>query len=132
MIKKIVSKALLSVVMDKKARDKLETIKEQSAKPTDTPAKSDPENPAEARAALEQAEQELAEKPKRSAERIALVEQAMALRQKQSKLLDDLSPGERRKLQAMAMEAFGIPSGYEPKGVEPKGMPKRPSKQTTH
>ena len=53
-------------------------------------------------------EKELAEKPKLNIDRKALILQALAVRKQQTKLLEDLPPDQKEKLQAMAMQAFGI------------------------
>lgn len=112
MFKKVVSKALLSVVMDKKARSKLEAAKARAEQPsqagTEAPAASSEELRAAARQALEQAEKDLAAKPKLSADRKALIQQALAVRKQQTTLLDELGPDQKLKLQAMALEAFGL------------------------
>lgn len=112
MLKKVFSKAILSVVMDKKARETLEAA--QAAKGA-APAAGQPPRPASpeelrlaARQALEAAEKELAEKPKLNIDRKALILQALAVRKQQTKLLEDLPPDQKEKLQAMAMQAFGI------------------------
>ncbi|MEQ8227153.1 MAG: hypothetical protein RIA64_03640 [Rhodospirillales bacterium] len=111
MLKKVFSKALLSVVMDKKARSKLDAAKTRVEKappsPEALPASSE-ELRLAARSALEQAEKELASKPKLTADRKALIQQALAVRKQKTKILDDLGPDQKLKLQAMALEAFGL------------------------
>lgn len=111
MLKKVFSKALLSVVMDKKARETLEAVQAKGA----APAAEQPPRPASAeelrlaaRKALEAAEKDLSEKPKLNIDRKALILQALAVRKQKTKLLEDLPPDQREKLQAMAMQAFGI------------------------
>tara|TARA_B100000427_G_scaffold326681_1_gene335794 strand:+ start:1371 stop:1733 length:363 start_codon:yes stop_codon:yes gene_type:complete len=113
MFKKVVSKALLSVVMDKKARSKLDAAKARAEQtPAATAAEPQPASSEELRAAarqaLDQAEKELASKPKPTADRKALIQQALAVRKKQTTLLDELGPDQKLKLQAMALEAFGL------------------------
>lgn len=112
MLKKVFSKALLSVVMDKKARTTLDAAKNRAEtapapSPEALPASSE-ELRVAARSALEQAEKELAAKPKLTADRKALIQQALAVRKKQTKVLDELGPDQKIKLQAMALEAFGL------------------------
>ncbi|MCF3630652.1 hypothetical protein RJ527_13415 [Thalassospiraceae bacterium LMO-SO8] len=114
MLKKVFSKALLSVVMDKKARSALDAAKERAKKappsaaaPEALPASAE-ELRAAARQALESAEKELASKPKLTGERKALIQQALAVRKQKTKILDELGPDQKIKLQAMALEAFGL------------------------
>ena len=109
MFKKVVSKALLSVVMDKKARSKLEAAKARAEQAPQAETKTPAEDPrVAARQALEQAEKDLAAKPKLSADRKALILQALAVRKQKTTLLDELGPDQKLKLQAMALEAFGL------------------------
>jgi hypothetical protein len=112
MLKKVFSKALLSVVMDKKARSSLDAAKERVEKgtapaPAALPASSE-ELRVAARQALETAEKELAAKPKLTADRKALIQQALAVRKQKTAILDELGPDQKLKLQAMALEAFGL------------------------
>ncbi|UTW50693.1 hypothetical protein KFF05_12120 [bacterium SCSIO 12827] len=113
MLKKVFSKALLSVVMDKKARSTLDAAKQraktapQAAAPEALPASAE-ELRVAARQALESAEKELASKPKLTGDRKALIQQALAVRKQKTKILDDLGPDQKIKLQAMALEAFGL------------------------
>lgn len=112
MLKKVVSKALLSVVMDKKARRTLEAAKERQETHAG-PGAPRPESPEElrlaARAALDQAEKDLTGRPKLTADRKALIRQALEVRRQESeRLKENLSPDQQIKLEAMAMEAFGL------------------------
>ena len=111
MLKKVFSKALLSVVMDKKARSALGAAKDRAEKtppaPEALPASAE-ELRIAARRALEQAEKDLAAKPRLTGERKALIQQALAVRKQKTKILDDLGPDQKIKLQAMALEAFGL------------------------
>ena len=143
MIKKLVSNALLSIVMDKKAREKYNAVKEakrleredhplpdranasptqltESTIPTSTPGRApefsssppradddDPE--ALIREALESAELELIEKRNKkpmTSERQALIDQAMAIHNSKSHILDELDPEHREKLTFMALKAL--------------------------
>ena len=153
MIKKLVSNALLSVVMDKQARDKFNAVQEEKrqrqgdgdakrqpspepgakakvnsnkSKPatkqdrqTTSPAPALPIPPtasindadAEAliREALDIIELELIQKRKKkpmTAGRRVLIEQAMAIHQEKSHILDDLDQETREKLTFMAMKAL--------------------------
>ncbi len=112
MLKKVLSKAMLSVVMDKKARGRLETAQEkaqQATSPDAPPRRASPEElRLAARRALETAERELAGKPRLTGERKALIQQALAVRKHQTRILDELGPDQKIKLQAMALEAFGL------------------------
>lgn len=112
MLKKLFSKAMLSVVMDKKARGKLDAARVQAENTTRDPAAplqaSAEELRLAARQALENAERELAAKPKLTGERKDLILQALAVRKKQTRILDELGPDQKIKLQAMALEAFGL------------------------
>jgi len=146
MLKKFVSNALLSVVMDKKARDKLNAVrdaKRPAAEPAASaqdagseldiprmvpgkgsrpPAPSPPRPPSAVvdedpgvliRQALDSAEQELVRKQNPthkgkpvSAERQALIDEAMAIHRSKSHVLDDLDEDQREKLYVMAMQAL--------------------------
>lgn len=112
MLKKVFSKALLSVVMDKKARSTLDAAKQRAKKAPPAAAEALPASADElrvaARQALETAEKELASKPKLTGERKALIQQALAVRKQKTKILDELGPDQKIKLQAMALEAFGL------------------------
>lgn len=114
MLKKVFSKALLSVVMDKKARSTLDAAKQRAKKAPPAAAEALPASAEElrvaARQALETAEKELASKPKLTGERKALIQQALAVRKQKTKILDELGPDQKIKLQAMALEAFGLDS----------------------
>ena len=114
MLKKVFSKALLSVVMDKKARSSLEAAKQRVEQAPPPAAADRPASPEElrhaARQALDQAEKELASKPKLTGERKALIQEALAVRKQKTKILDELGPDQKLKLQAMALEAFGLDS----------------------
>jgi hypothetical protein len=104
-----IKKALLSLVMDKQAREKLELA--QKTKKFDTPpgkqslpAPPSPENtrpvPPPDGDALETIE---AASP---SERNRLIREAMAVRREKTKLLENLSPEDQFKLKIMAARAF--------------------------
>jgi len=127
MIKKFVSKALLSVFMDKQARDKLEARQ----KPKATQANAEgvhrtemiPSQPADPmkdmnqdeiasliRDSLDEAERELVErKTKKIAnpKRQALIEQAMSIHRSKQHIVDELPQEQREKLMYMALQTLG-------------------------
>jgi hypothetical protein len=147
MIKKLVSNALLSMVMDKKAREKFNAVQDDKRRKRDglapaerannapdqpaatantTPAPTPGREPASAfsasppraddddpealiREALESAELELIEKRNKkpmTSERQALIDQAMAIHNSKSHILDELDPEHREKLTFMALKAL--------------------------
>ena len=90
---KFVSKALLPLVMDKKARKKLQTLRDsKSGSPPDAPP-ADPQAPP-------------AEKRKMTPEREELIRQARAVHRAKAKILDDLSEEDRQKLYDIALREF--------------------------
>ena len=119
MIKKLVSKALLSMVMGKDARDRLETRKERNpARKAPIPASPEalsvaPPQAAETEGthqlimdALRAAEQELTEKRDMTPDRQALIRQALDLQRSKAHVLDDLSREEREKLYVVALKSL--------------------------
>lgn len=119
MIKKLVSKVLLSVVMDKNARDRLETRKERKpARKAPPPASPKAPSVAPPQAAeteethqlimdvLRAAEQELTEKRDMTPDRQALIRQALDLQRSKAHVLDDLSREEREKLYVVALKSL--------------------------
>lgn len=128
MIKKFVSKALLSFVMDKDARDRLEARKKSKParkSPSPEPARKlpDPEPVQPPRRmetedthelildALRVAEQELAEKPKMTPERQTLIQQAMNVHRSKEHVLNGLSQEQRDKLYAVATKTLQAAPG---------------------
>ena len=136
MIKKFISKALLSVVMDKKARQKLEgnrsankegrkKASQKDSDELDPPLKYDPAPPPPpsdnnmtddeveelVRSSLDTARQELEKKPKPTTERQALIQQALAIRKSKAHVLANLSAEQKEKLAAMALYTL------DPKGT---------------
>lgn len=132
MIKKFVSNALLSVFMDKKAREVLKASRAQQEETNVKPAKpesiedlenavvqSDPmetmgkdEISALIRDSLDEAEREIINrKTKRAAnpERQALIDQAMAIHRAKRHIVDDLPPEQKEKLMFMALKTLGNP-----------------------
>ena len=90
---KFVSKALLPLVMDKKARKKLQALRDsESGSPPDAPP-ADPQAPP-------------AGKKEMTPEREELIRQAMAVHRAKSKILDDLSEEDRQKLYDVALREF--------------------------
>lgn len=123
---KFVSKALLSVVMDKSAREKLEAARAAKARaqgngeaaaktPSGTPAKTPSETPAApppmGRESLAPAVAMAAKKGPRpmTPERQALIREALAVQRSQSHILDNLSDDAKAKLLIAAIKAFHIP-----------------------
>ncbi|MEK9726296.1 MAG: hypothetical protein VW405_22800 [Rhodospirillaceae bacterium] len=167
MFKKFVSNALMSVVMDKKAREKVNALRDAQARPepaaksaksakprpdpdddseldiprmlpdedrkprprqkaapaagpaptpsrTRPPVEVDTDDPATLiRQALESAEEELVRRQDRAknakpmtAERAALIQNAMAIHRSKAHILDDLPQEQREKLMVMAAQAL--------------------------
>ena len=122
MLKKFISNALLSVVVDKKTRDKIGAMKER--KPTPTPNGDNQSVPSMAlgkeddpktliHEALASAEEELLHRQKPTykgkpitPERATLIEQAMAIRRSKLYILDELTQDQRNKLTHMAIQAL--------------------------
>lgn len=130
MFKKLVSKAFLSVVMDKSARDNLEIKKKiKQARKTEAPptpsevpptAEPDPGSLAsmsheETRQlivdSLKAAEEELGRKPEMTSEREALIEEAMAVHRSKTHILDDISEEQRQKLYVLALKSLKTDPG---------------------
>ena len=122
MFKKFISNALLSVVVDKKARDKIGAAKERNPAPTPNgdnqsipsmaPGKEDdPETLIHE--ALASAKEEFLHQQRStykgkpiSSKRAKLIEQAMAIRRSKLYILDDLTQDQRNKLTQMAIQAL--------------------------
>ena len=130
MFKKLVSKALLSVVMDKSARDNMEIRKKikQARKaaapptPSEVPPATEPDPDSlssmsheETRQltvdSLKAAEEELGRKPEMTSEREALIEEAMAVHRSKTHILDDISEEQRQKLYVLALKSLKTDSG---------------------
>ena len=124
MLKKFVSKALLSFVLDKDARDRLEARKK--TKPARKNPSPEPPNPEPVQPtgqtktedtrelildSLRAAEQELAEKPKMTPGRQALIQQAMNVRRSKEHVLNGLSQEQRDKLYVVAIKTLQSPPG---------------------
>lgn len=131
MIKKFVSKALLSVFMDKKARKTLDAsraVKSKNSAPIATTPKDDSDadviqrvtDPLTAmshdevtaliRESLDAAEHEIVEKktkPVANPNRQALIDQALAVHRSKSHIIDELPDEQREKLVYMATQALG-------------------------
>ena len=105
-------KAFMSLFLDKKARESLKNKPLQPAqhnlrpvaRPATVPAQQSHLTPEEICERLVEAEQEMTQK--RSPERLQLIQNAMKIRSKQSKLLDALSDEQRQRLQDIAMKSF--------------------------
>ena len=134
MLKKFVSKALLFFVLDKDARDRLEARKNPSPEPAPEPPNPEPVQPTgqtkteDTRElildALRAAEQELAEKPKMTPGRQALIQQAMNVRRSKEHVLNGLSQEQRDKLYVVAIKTLQSPPGL---GVGKKAMTRKKS-----
>lgn len=113
------SRALLSIFMDKSARQKLDALKEakstgKTGKMREKGATESAPGPADdllpetlIQQAIGQAEAEMDRKKRLPANRQALIEQALSIHDQQSKILDDLPKEQREKLMVMALHAFG-------------------------
>jgi len=134
MLKKFVSKALLSFVLDKDARDRLEARKNPSPEPAPEPPNPEPVQPTgqtkteDTRElildSLRAAEQELAEKPKMTPGRQALIQQAMNVRRSKEHVLNGLSQEQRDKLYVVAIKTLQSPPGP---GVGKKALTRKKS-----
>ena len=98
MIKRFLSDAFLSIVMDKKAKDNYRTIREHKKRAVNTDiatgdTKSDSMPPAPA--PIEQ-----------TPERAELIRNTLAVHQEKSSVLDDLSVDDRQKLFTLAEKAL--------------------------
>ena len=87
---KFVSKALLPLVMDKKARKKLQTLRDSK---NDSPPDASPPDP----------QAPPAGKREITPEREELIRQARAVHRAKAKLLDDLSEEDRERLHDIAL-----------------------------
>ena len=134
MLKKFVSKALLSFVLDKDARDRLEARKKtKPAKKNPSPNPEPVQPPRQTKTedtrelildSLRAAEQELAEKPKMTPGRQALIQQAMNVRRSKEHVLNGLSQEQRDKLYVVAIKTLQSPP--EP-GVGKKALTRKKS-----
>jgi hypothetical protein len=134
MLKKFVSKALLSFVLDKDARDRLEARKNPSPEPAPEPPNPEPVQPPRQTKtedtrelildSLRAAEQELAEKPKMTPGRQALIQQAMNVRRSKEHVLNGLSQEQRDKLYVVAIKTLQSPPGP---GVGKKALTRKKS-----
>jgi hypothetical protein len=142
MIKKLFSKALLSMVMDKDTRDRLDTRKERKPArkaPTPAPPKAPSVSPPQASPpqasetegthrlimdALRAAEQELTEKQDMTPDRQALIQQALDLQRSKAHVLDDLSQEEREKLYVVALKSLQAEPETGPSSKKTRGKKK--------
>jgi hypothetical protein len=113
---KFLKRALLSIFIDKSARDKLEAIEavkkgKPLPQPSAVPVSDDDDDDVLpetlVRQAIESASAELERKKNLPPGRAALIEQALAIHDSKSKMLDDLPKEQREKLIVMAMHTFG-------------------------
>ena len=121
-----ISRAVLSIFMDKAAREKYTAIQDakrdaRAGKKPKPAAKSAPKSAPESeeisdldvlpetliQQAIDAAADELERKKNIPPDRQALSEQALIIQDQQRKVFDDLPKEQREKLQVMAMHAFG-------------------------
>ena len=136
----IFSRALLSIFIDKSARQKLDAINEAKSGKTKRGAEKSvstnkkTEDPADEvlpdtliQQAIGQAEEELDRKKRLPPDRQALIEQALSIHDQQSKILDELPKEQREKLMVMALHAFGeLDDQGAPKPPKNKAKRKKP------
>jgi len=144
MIMKLVSKALMSVVLDKNARTKVEALKKSKPKkatasaPSPAPVAGHVTGPVPVSvpsAALESedthqlimdslraAEQEIIDKQTETPERQALIQQALAIQKSKAHVLDNLSQEDREKMYVMAQQALNTPpsAGFQNRAKQRK------------
>jgi len=99
MIKNFFSNAMLSIVMDKAAKEKFHAVRESRKalnKKINNPSAPDTKAPTAGEAA--------AHTP--NVNRQALIRNAMAVHKEHSKVLDNLSENEKRRLQLLAMHTM--------------------------
>ena len=94
MIKKFLSNAMLSIVMDKQAKEKFRTVREnrksrEKAEPPSTDSDTAPV------AGVARSE---------TLNRKDLIRNAMALHKEKSKVFDDLNEGEKKRLELLALK----------------------------
>lgn len=106
MIKKILSNAMLSIVMDKSAKEKLQAVREQRKSLKEK--REIPPEEAMVRAALGPRPEIAPAKPKplSGEDRQELIRNALAVHKQQSKVLDTLSPKEKKRLQLLALHTM--------------------------
>lgn len=113
---KFLKRTLLSIFIDKNARDKLEAIEAaKRGEPIKAPARpvTPPDDDLDilpetlVRKAIESAAAELDRKKNLPPGRQALIEHALSIHDEKSKLLDELPDDQREKLIVMAMHTFG-------------------------
>ncbi len=99
MIKKFLSNAMLSLIMDKQAKEKLQAARnpgktgKQKAGAKARRAPKPPVPPAPGKT-----------EPEAPMDREALIRNALDIHRRQTKILDDLDEGEKKKLQLLAMQ----------------------------
>jgi len=130
MIKKLFSKALLSVVMDKDARDRLETVSRQrealkAQAAANPPPETEPELTREqVLDSLRDAAEGLKEKKEMTPDRRALIEQAMAVQRSKEHVLSELSKEQRDKLYVVAMKSLKM-DPTDPDPTPKKAAPRK-------
>lgn len=136
---KFLKRALLSIFIDKSARQKLDAIdavkRGAKAPPPDAapvkPQLDDDDVLPETlvRQAIDSASAELDRKKNLPPSRAALIEQALAIHDDKSKLLNDLPEEQREKLIVMAMHTFG--SSFDEKKSADAAQAKKQKRKKT-
>lgn len=131
----IFSRAVMSLFMDKKARQKYEALQdvkerarrgELSDTPPPPPVEDDDDDVLPetlVRQAIDAAASELERKKNLPPGREALIEQALSIHDQKRKMIDELPREQREKLAVMAMHAFG--QDFKDGDGKPKKQAKR-------
>jgi len=133
---KFVSKALLSVVMDKSARDKLEAARKGKDENAEKPDAAAPAAATAARAlpgkpVLAPSPKTLKRAPREmTPERRALIQEALDIQRSKDHIFDNLSDDAKAKLLIAAVKAMGIPPDEFEKGLT-RPPPSKPPGKTT-
>lgn len=101
MIKKFLSNAMLSLVMDKQAKEKYQAVRDSRKSLKGSDKNEIPKAPIPPTVP-----QPPSERPLKDMNREQLIRNAMAIHKKQTRVLDDLDPDELQKLQLLAMQAI--------------------------
>lgn len=122
---KFVSKALLSMVMDKSAREKLEAHREAKEKmkgdaPAADPAKADAGKSAAPGASAQLAAQRSDRPREMTDERRRIIKEALEIQNKKSEIFDQLDDGAKAKLLITAVKAMGLTPAEVERTLRPK------------
>ncbi len=128
---KFVSKALLSVVMDKSARDKLEAARKVKDEKAEKPDAATAANTPTGKPALTPSPKTLKRAPREmTPERRALIQEALDIQRSKDHIFDNLSDDAKAKLLIAAVKAMGIPPDEFEKGLT-RPPPSKPPGKTT-